>query len=156
MKLADCGPLDETFSFALKDGTRHFHWNVTKIAEALDAGRIQALEYTYLDIADADYVHICLHNGIEEDHLLNITPERMKVPVLFVEFPAEPGDEHPTHALIDGNHRIVQTYRNGGRRIGAAIIDHTVLAPFLVEEFQQMASAEQVRDWLQGQQKAKP
>ena len=88
----------------------------------------------YLDITDADYLHISLHNGIEEDHLINISPERLKIPVIFVEFPPDDHDPDPSHVLIDGNHRLVKTYRDGKRRIGSVIFDVETLKPFLVED----------------------
>lgn len=155
MKLADCGPRDEIFSFATEDGTTHYHWNVTKIIAAIFDGNLEALAYTYLDITQADYIHVCLSNGIEEDHLLRIPPERMKVPIIYAEFPPGDGEEHPSHVLLDGNHRLVQTYRDGGRKIGAAIFDHEALKPFLVDDLMRMDPA-QVRDELQRHQKAKP
>lgn len=134
MKTSECSVSDEIFTFRTLTGTT-FNWNATKVAEAFTAGRIEPVCHMYLDITEADYLHISLNNGIEEDHLLTITPERLKLPVLFAEFPPEEGEEHPSHVLIDGNHRLVQTYRNGGRRIAAVIFSVESLRPYLVEDF---------------------
>lgn len=134
MKHTECDSLDEVFTFQ-SDAGATYHWNATKIANAFASGKIEPLCHMYLDITEADYLHICLNNGIEEDHLLTITPERLRLPVFFAEFPAAEGEEHPSHVLFDGNHRLVQTYRNGGRRIGAVVFDVAVLTPYLVEDF---------------------
>lgn len=133
MKSSECGMHDEVFTFRADSGET-YHWNATKIADAFAAGRIEPVCHMYLDITEADYVHVCLNNGIEEEHLLAITPERLRLPVLFAEFPAAEGEEHPSHVLFDGNHRLVQTYRNGGRRISAAIFAVEDLTPYLVED----------------------
>lgn len=133
MKSSECSEYDEVFTFRTLTGET-YHWNATKIAEAFAAGRIEPLCNMYLDITEADYLHVCLNNGIEEYHLLTITPERLRLPVLFAEFPAAEGEEYPSHVLIDGNHRLVQTYRNGGRRIAAVIFAVEDLKPYLVED----------------------
>lgn len=133
MKSSECGMHDEVFTFRADSGET-YHWNATKIADAFAAGLIEPVCHMYLDITEADYVHVCLNNGIEEEHLLAITPERLRLPVLFAEFPAAEGEEHPSHVLFDGNHRLVQTYRNGGRRISAAIFAVEDLTPYLVED----------------------
>lgn len=133
MKSSECDKQDEVFTFRADSGET-YHWNATKIADAFAAGLIEPVCHMYLDITEADYVHICLNNGIEEDHLLTITPERLRLPVLFAEFPAAEGEEHPSHVLFDGNHRLVQTYRNGGRRIAAVIFAVEDLTPYLVED----------------------
>ena len=133
MKHTECDRLDEVFTFHADSGET-YHWNATKIAEAFAAGAIEPLCNMYLDITEADYLHVCLNNGIEEDHLLTITPERLNMPVLFAEFPAAEGEEYPSHVLFDGNHRLVQTYRNGGRRISAVVFAVEDLKPYLVED----------------------
>ncbi len=133
MKSSECSKYDEVFTFRALTGET-YHWNATKIAEAFAAGAIEPLCNMYLDITEADYLHVCLNNGIEEDHLLTITPERLRLPVLFAEFPAAEGEEYPSHVLIDGNHRLVQTYRNGGRRISAVVFAVEDLTPYLVED----------------------
>jgi hypothetical protein len=134
MKFSECGLTDEIFSFVAESTGQEFHWNTTKVQEALAAGTIEPVAHMYLDITDADYLHISLHNGIEEDHLLTITPERLRLPVFYAEFQPEEGEEYPSHVLIDGNHRLVQTYRNGGRRIAAVIFAVEDLTPYLVED----------------------
>ena len=133
MKSSECDKQDEVFTFRADSGET-YHWNATKIADAFAAGRIEPVCHMYLDITEADYVHVCLNNGIEEEHLLAITPERLRLPVLFAEFPVAEGEEHPSHVLFDGNHRLVQTYRNGGRRISAVIFAVEDLTPYLVED----------------------
>ena len=133
MKSSECDKYDEVFTFRADSGET-YHWNATKIADAFTAGRLEPLCHMYLDITEADYLHVCLNNGIEEDHLLTITPERLRLPVLFAEFPAAEGEEYPSHVLIDGNHRLVQTYRNGGRRIPAVVFAVEDLKPYLVED----------------------
>ncbi len=133
MKSSECDKHDEVFTFRALTGET-YHWNATKIAAAFAAGRIEPVCHMYLDITEADYLHVCLNNGIEEDHLLTITPERLRLPVLFAEFPAAEGEEYPSHVLIDGNHRLVQTYRNGGRRIPAVVFAVEDLKPYLVED----------------------
>lgn len=133
MKSSECDKHDEVFTFRADSGET-YHWNATKIADAFAAGRIEPVCHMYLDITEADYVHVCLNNGIEEEHLLTITPERLRLPVLFAEFPAAEGEEHPSHVLFDGNHRLVQTYRNGGRRVAAVIFAVEDLTPYLVED----------------------
>lgn len=135
MKVAECGPKDELFSF-IADTGEEYHWNATQIVAAFEAGTIEPVANMYLDITEADYIHVSLKNGIEEDHLIHITPERLRVPVVFVEFPEKVPDEGPSHVLIDGNHRLVQTYRNGGRRIAAIIFEFDTVAPFLIEDMQ--------------------
>ena len=133
MKSSECDKQDEVFTFRADSGET-YHWNATKIADAFAAGLIEPVCHMYLDITEADYVHVCLSNGIEEEHLLTITPERRRLPVLFAEFPAAEGEEHPSHVLFDGNHRLVQTYRNGGRRVAAVIFAVEDLTPYLVED----------------------
>ena len=133
MRSSECDTHDEVFTFRAVSGET-YHWNATKIADAFAAGRIEPVCHMYLDITEADYVHVCLNNGIEEEHLLTITPERLRLPVLFAEFPVAEGEEHPSHVLFDGNHRLVQTYRNGGRRIAAVIFAAGDLTPYLVED----------------------
>lgn len=133
MRSSECDTHDEVFTFRAVSGET-YHWNATKIADAFAAGRIEPVCHMYLDITEADYVHVCLNNGIEEEHLLTITPERLRLPVLFAEFPVAEGEEHPSHVLFDGNHRLVQTYRNGGRRIAAVIFAVEDLTPYLVED----------------------
>lgn len=134
MRFAECSLHDEIFSWVSETTAQQFHWNTTKIQEALAAGTIEPVCHMYLDITDADYLHVSLKNGIEEDHLIDISPERLKVPVIFVEFPPDEHDPEPSHVLIDGNHRLVKTYRNGGRRIGAVVFDVEILKPYLVED----------------------
>jgi hypothetical protein len=133
MKSSECDKYDEVFTFRADSGET-YHWNATKIADAFEAGRLEPVCHMYLDITEADYLHVCLNNGIEEDHLLTITPERLRLPVFFAEFPAAEGEEHPSHVLFDGNHRLVQTYRKGGRRIAAVIFAVGDLTPYLVED----------------------
>ncbi len=133
MRSSECDTHDEVFTFRAVSGET-YHWNATKIADAFAAGRIEPVCHMYLDITEADYVHVCLNNGIEEEHLLTITPERLRLPVLFAEFPVAEGEEHPSHVLFDGNHRLVQTYRNGGRRVAAVIFAVEDLTPYLVED----------------------
>ncbi len=133
MRSSECDTHDEVFTFRADSGET-YHWNVTKIADAFAAGRIEPVCHMYLDITEADYVHVCLNNGIEEEHLLTVTPERLRLPVLFAEFPVAEGEEHPSHVLFDGNHRLVQTYRNGGRRVAAVIFAVEDLTPYLVED----------------------
>lgn len=116
MKLTECNTTDEIFTFQTLAGVT-YNWNATKVSEAFTSGKLEPVCHMYLDITEADYLHISLNNGIEEDHLLTITPERLKLPVFYAEFPPEEGEEYPSHVLIDGNHRLVQTYRNGGRRM---------------------------------------
>lgn len=145
MKFVECGITDEIFSFVSESTGQEFHWNTTKVQEALAAGTIEPVAHMYLDITDADYLHISLHNGIEEDHLINISPERLKIPVIFVEFPPDEHDPDPSHVLIDGNHRLVKTYREGKRRIGAVIFDVETLKPFLVEDIPAVVSASMLK-----------
>ncbi len=145
MKFSECGLTDEIFSFVSESTGQEFHWNTTKVQEALAAGTIEPVAHMYLDITDADYLHISLHNGIEEDHLINISPERLKIPVIFVEFPPDEHDPDPSHVLIDGNHRLVKTYREGKRRIGAVIFDVETLKPFLVEDIPAVVSASMLK-----------
>lgn len=156
MKKADCGLHDQIFSFVAEGTGEHYHWNITKARDAFTAGELTPVANMYLDIAEADYIHVCLHNGIEEDHLLNITQEQLRIPLLLAEFPpAEATNGEPSHVVIDGNHRLVQTYRLGGRRMAALIFDVADLAPFLVDELMAMDPAKVAID-LTSQQKAKP
>lgn len=140
MKLTECNTTDEIFTFQTLAGVT-YNWNATKVGEAFTSGKLEPVCHMYLDITEADYLHISLNNGIEEDHLLTITPERLKLPVFYAEFPPEEGEEYPSHVLIDGNHRLVQTYRNGGRRIPAAIFSAESLQPYLVEDFPEALAA---------------
>ena len=45
----------------------------------------------------------------------------------------------------DGNHRLVKTYREGKRRIGAVIFDVETLKPFLVEDIPAVVSASMLK-----------
>ena len=144
MKSSECDKYDKVFTFRADSGET-YHWNATKIADAFTAGRLEPVCHMYLDITEADYLHICLNNGIEEDHLINISPERLKIPVIFVEFPPDEHDPDPSHVLIDGNHRLVKTYREGKRRIGAVIFDVETLKPFLVEDIPAVVSASMLK-----------
>lgn len=134
MKLSQCGLRDEIFSFVSEVTGQEFHWNTTKVQEAMVAGLIEPIVSLYVDITEADYLHVSQKNGIEEHHLAAITPERMKVPIIIAEFPPDENDPHPSHVVIDGNHRLVKRYRDGGRRIGAAVFDVETLKPYLVED----------------------
>lgn len=134
MKFTECVITDEIFSFVSEVTGQEFHWNTTKVQEAMVAGLIEPIVSLYVDITEADYLHVSQKNGIEEHHLAAITPERMKVPIIIAEFPPDENDPHPSHVVIDGNHRLVKRYRDGGRRIGAAVFDVETLKPFLVED----------------------
>lgn len=62
-----------------------------------------------------------------------ITAEAVKVPIVFVEFPPDEEDSEVTHVLIDGNHRFVKTYRDGGRRIAAVVFLLEDLMPYTLD-----------------------
>lgn len=133
MKVLECGLTDQIFSFFGEDGCE-YHWNASKIIEALNNDKLTPLARLYLDITDEIYEHVSKKNGIEEHHLVTIDEARLEVPVILVEFPGNP----PTHVLIDGNHRLVARYRRGLRNIKTAVFSKAQLVPFQIEDMNEV------------------
>lgn len=131
MKVSECGLIDQIFSFITDEG-KEYHWNTTKVQQALDAGRLTRPDVIPLPITQDLYEHVRTHNGIESSHLTKVTDERLGVPVFFVEFPDEP---EPSHVLADGNHRLVAAYERGRRDIPAYIFTLKEMQPFEVTDF---------------------
>lgn len=129
MNVFECGLTDQIFSFFGDDGCE-YHWNASKIIEALNNDKLTPLARLSIDITDDIYEHVSKKNGIEAHHLVTIDEERLKVPVLFVEFPGKPD---PTHVLIDGNHRLVAAYHRGLRKLPAVAFALEDLKPYEVQ-----------------------
>lgn len=131
MNARDCDLTDQIFSFFGSDGGE-FHWNISKILEAVATDKLKPLSCFPLEITEDIYNHVSNNNGIEGYHLVTIDEERLKDPVLFVEFPGGPS---PTHVLIDGNHRLVAAYRRGLRKLPTKAFELHQLKPYQVEDF---------------------
>lgn len=134
MKIADCALTDEVFSFISASTGRAYHWNTSKVGDAFAVGTLVGAAHMYMALTEEDYLHVREFNGIEEHHLDTISAERMKTPVFIAEFPPAPGEEHPSHVIIDGNHRLVRAYRDGLRGIGAVLFSEESLQEFLIED----------------------
>ena len=133
MKVLECGLTDQIFSFFGEDGSE-YHWNASKIIEAMNNDRLEPMLRVETDITDDIYEHVSKKNGIEEHHLVTIDEARLEVPVILVEFPGNP----PTHVLIDGNHRLVARYRRGLRKISTAVFSKAQLVPFQIEDMNEV------------------
>lgn len=133
MNVEDCLITDQIFSWYSKGGTKEYHWNVSKALRDMAAGKLEPVAHIYIDITESDYLQVLAHNGINEAHLDKITAEAVKVPIVFVEFPPDEEDSEVTHVLIDGNHRFVKTYRDGGRRIAAVVFLLEDLMPYVLD-----------------------
>jgi len=100
-----CAVQAEVFSFEGADGSEH-HWLVSLILFAIATGRLRP-ECVRLAITDDLYETVLRCNGVEEARLPAISEERLRYPVIVVAMPDE------CHVLIDGSHRLVESYRHG-------------------------------------------
>lgn len=112
----------ETFSFKGHDG-RDYHWLVTLVQLAV-VERALSPKRLRLAITDELYEIVLRCNGVDESVLPNISEDRLRVPVLVVAMP------EGTHVLIDGSHRLVESYRRGRREINAFEFTLEQLEPY--------------------------
>lgn len=106
MKIQDCEPTDEVFTFEQESPPRTYHFNASALMRASIARTVSPI-CTYIDVDKGLADHVRLNNGIELHHLANIDTSEPCVPIMIAEF------DNGQHVVIDGNHRLV-AYFNAG------------------------------------------
>lgn len=104
---------DQVFTHeSLDDSKFQRSWNVGAIMRVLmDMFEQGQIEPIWVQI-DAGFIPCCWKDrGIEKHRLARLTPDALKVPVLFM---AEPDG---THLMLDGTHRYVYAHTIGRRDI---------------------------------------
>lgn len=106
------------------DIVRHIH--VSNLWDGIKAGHV-SVSHRMMALTDSLYELICKGQGIERDHIPNITPDSAAFdPALVVEFPN--GD----NIIVDGNHKIVKAYEMGLRRRPAEFVLSCDIEEYLV------------------------
>ena len=104
----------QIFSYTPGDppGPVTYHFYIPKLYEMVRTDPMRYMRVT-LDLNSVNYQHILENNGIERDHLSRMTPGRLDLPGLLLEWPDDPV-HGVTHTMLDGNHRYV--FRHEARK----------------------------------------
>ncbi len=122
MELHECQTTDEVFEFRGDDGS-FYCWNVSAVKRACLAKGLVP-ERIRFEITSDMYAQVSGRSGVEEDHIVNITADRLEEPLYCVVV------EDGSHILFDGNHRLTARYRAGMKTARAFMFTHEQLKPY--------------------------
>jgi len=134
-----CDPKDQMFTF-IADSGEPFHFN-TSLDKACRELNVPIVE---IQLTPAMVEHVRTHNGVEEDHVVRLTPTERDQPILLCLF-------NTTQCVVDGNHRFVRRFRDGFNTIQAHAIPESLWRQYLITGITPEVSQFFVDETIKGQ-----
>jgi hypothetical protein len=123
MRLEDCYWNDENFTY-IAEGQAYF-WNTSAIVRWCNKTKRKT---EICELREDQVSHILAHNGVNVSHVLTLSDDDLKRPVLFLVI----GDAGEV-ILADGNHRAVYAHSRGRETIEAWILSKDEWKAFLID-----------------------
>lgn len=106
-------PMDQIYSIKENETGKFRHYHIMTLGRIPELHKLEPVD---LEIKEETARYLMTNNGIEHKHLLRVTPDRLREPVLLVHC------DDGTDIFADGSHRYVCAAMLGRETIPAYLI----------------------------------